>query len=73
MADDELDRVLQGLEKAREFAGSYRFEMTDEYRALIAQVEAMPCNRPGSDKSAVWPALRAYVDSFKLVTRARRS
>lgn len=73
MASDELERVLRGLERAREFAKSYRFQMTDEYRALIAKVEAMPCNRPGLDKSHVWPALRAYVDSFKMVKRAQRS
>ena len=70
MAGD-LDRVLRGLEAAREFANSYRFEMTAEYRALIAQVEALPQNQAGGDKSAVWPALRAYVDSFRCVERVR--
>ena len=73
MADEELERVLRGLEKAREFARSYRFEMTDEYRALIARVEALPCNQPRADKSHIWPGLRAYVESFKLVKRAPRS
>ena len=53
MADD-LDRVLRGLEAAQEFARTYRFEMTDEYRALIARVEAMPRNQPGADKSGRW-------------------
>ena len=68
----DLDRVLRGLEEAREFANSYRFEMTAEYRALIAQVEALPQNHAGCDKSAVWAALRAYVDSFTRVERVRR-
>jgi len=53
MADD-LERALRGLEAAREFARSYRFEMTAEYRALIAQVEALPRNRAGADKSGRW-------------------
>jgi hypothetical protein len=73
VTDDDLKRVLRGLEKARELAKSYRFEMTDEYRALIARVEGMPRNEPGADKSRVWPGMRAFVDSFKLVTRVRRS
>jgi hypothetical protein len=55
MADD-LDRVLRGLEEAQEFARTYRFEMTDDYRALIARVEAMPCNQPGANKSGRWRA-----------------
>ena len=63
--DPEFERVLRGLHEAVEFAKSYRFEMTDDYLALLAQVEAMPRNQSGSDKSAVWPAQQAYVDSFK--------
>jgi hypothetical protein len=47
MADD-LDCVLRGPETAREFAKSYHFEMTAEYRALIAQVEGFKENQPGS-------------------------
>ena len=70
MAGD-LDRVLRGLEAAREFAKTYRFEMTAEYRALIAQVEALPRNQAGADKSPVWPAQRAYRDSFRRVERVR--
>jgi hypothetical protein len=54
MAADDLQRVLRGLERAREFAKSYRFHMTDEYRALIAQVEALPRNQSGADKSGRW-------------------
>ena len=50
----ELDAVLRGLDEAREFARTYRFEMTDEYRALIARVESLPRNQPGSDKSGRW-------------------
>jgi hypothetical protein len=71
--DDHLERVLRGLERAREFAKSYRFQMTDEYRALIAQVEALPRNQTGADKSGVWPAMHAYIESFKRVVPASRS
>jgi hypothetical protein len=72
MADDRLERVLQGLEKAREFAESFHFEMTDEYRALIARVESMPSNRPGADKSHVWPGMQAFLETFKIAKRAPR-
>lgn len=60
MADD-LERVLRGLEEAKEFARTYRFEMTDDYRALIASVEAMPRNRSGADKSGRW--VGSYADA----------
>ena len=73
MTADDLQRVLRGLERAREFAKSYRFQMTDEYRALIAQVEALPQNQSGADKSRNWPGMRAFVDSFKRATPIRRS
>jgi hypothetical protein len=65
--DPELERVLRGFKEAAEFARTYRFEMTDEYLALLAQVEAMPQNQSGADKSHVWRGLRAYRDSFKNV------
>jgi hypothetical protein len=65
--DAELERALRALDEAVEFAKSYRFEMTEDYLALLAQVEAMPRNQSGADKSAVWPALQGYVDSFKNV------
>jgi len=65
---DDLERVLKGFEVAREFARTYRFEMTDEYRALIARVEAMPRNQPGADKSDAslgnYFDHRAFFDAF---------
>lgn len=57
----ELERVLRGFEKAQEFARTYRFEMTDGYRALIERVEAMPRNRSGADKSGPW--IGSYADA----------
>jgi hypothetical protein len=60
MADD-LERVLRGLEAAKEFARTYRFEMTDDYRALITRVEAMTRNQSGADKSGRW--MGSYADA----------
>ena len=60
MAGD-LERVLHGFEKAREFARTYRFEITDLYRALIERVEAMPRNQSGADKSGPW--IGSYSDA----------
>jgi hypothetical protein len=62
--DADLERVLKGFEAAREFARTYRFEMTDEYRALIARVEAMPRNQSGADKSGRWLGSRADHTAF---------
>lgn len=65
--DPEVERALEGLRKAAEFARTYRFELTPDYLELIARVEAMPQNQSGSDKSGVWPGIQAYRDSFKKV------
>jgi hypothetical protein len=48
--DSLLKQVLRDLEKATKFAESYRFELTDDYVALIERVEALPQNRPGAEK-----------------------
>jgi len=64
---DELERADRLFEEAQAFARTYRFEMTDEYRALIERVEAMPQNQPGADKSGPWRGSaadhRAFVDA----------
>lgn len=62
--DDELQRVLKGLDEAAEFAKTYRFEMTEDYLALIAQVEALPRNQSGADKSGRWLGSLAYAKSL---------
>ena len=62
--DPELERVLRGLKEAAEFAKTYRFEMTDDYLALLARVEAMPQNQSGADKSHVWPGLQGTLASI---------
>ena len=66
--DPELERALRGLEEAAEFAKTYRFEMTDDYLALIARVEAMPQNQSGADKSGRWRGSRAH--AARLAARA---
>lgn len=65
--DSELEAALKGLEEATAFARSYRFELTEDYLRLIAQVEAMGINQSGADKTHVFSAQRAYRDSFKHV------
>lgn len=60
-----LEDGLRALEEATVLAKLIRIELTDEYLDLIAQVEAMPRNQSGTDKSGVWPAQRAFRDSFK--------
>ena len=69
--DPELERVLRGLDEAVEFAKSYRFEMTEDYLALIARVEALPQNRPGADKSWVWRLSDSSARFYKSAVRVR--
>jgi len=64
MAED-LGRVLRRLEAAKEFARTYRFEMTDDYRQLIARVEAMPRNQTGANRSGRW--IGSYADARALL------
>jgi len=64
MAGD-LERVLRRLEDAATFARMYRFEMTDEYRQLIARVEAMPRNQSGADRSGSWAGSAADAKAFQ--------
>lgn len=68
--DPELERVLRGFDEAREFARTFRFEITEEYLRLIAKVEALPRNQPGSDKTGVWTALQTYEQFFRLARPA---
>ena len=65
--DPELERVLRGFEEAAEFAKTYRFELTDDYLALVAKVEALPRNQSGADKSGRWLGDPAYMKRGRLV------
>lgn len=64
MADDTV-RVHRLLDAATEFARTYRFEVTDDYRQLIARVEAMPRNQSGADRSGRW--IGSYADARALL------
>jgi len=69
--DKDFERVLRGLDEAREFAKTYRFEMTDEYRALIARVEALPRNRSGAHRNERWLGSRAGRRALRARTTRR--
>ena len=62
-----LEDGLRALREAAELAPHIRIELTDEYLALIAQVEAMPQNQSGADKSHIWLADRVYREFFQRV------
>ena len=63
--DATLEDGLRALREATERAADIRIEVTEDYLQLIAQVEAMPQNQSGADKSHVWPAQQAYLNCFR--------
>jgi hypothetical protein len=65
-----LEDGLRALDQASAFAASYRFDLTPDYLALIATVEALPGNRALTDKSHVWHGERAFRDFFAKARRA---
>ena len=69
--DQDLERVLRGLEEAAEWAKTYRFEMTADYLALLAHVEALPQNQSGTDKSWVWRLSDSSARFYKSAVRVR--
>ena len=69
--DQELERALRGLEESARFIKTYRFELTDDYLALIARVEALPQNQPGADKSWVWRLGDSSARFYKSAVRVR--
>jgi hypothetical protein len=69
--DRDVEGLLRGLDDAAAFVKSYRFDLTEEYLALIDAVEALPRNQSGADKSGRWLGSRAYARS--LVARATPS
>ena len=66
---------LRILREAAEQAAQIRIELTDDYLALIARVEAMPENQPGADKSGRWrggiPELKAALWRVRLKPTVR--
>ena len=68
MASDS-ERLRQWIAEAEEFARTYVFEMTDEYRAMLDRVEALPRNQSGADKSGRWLGSRR--DAIRARERVR--
>ena len=66
----ELEHCLRILQEATEQAAQIRIELTDEYLALIDQLEAMPQNQPGAVKVDRWDGIRRYKDFFARAKRA---
>ena len=62
-----LEEGLRILAEATEVAKSIRIELTDDYLRRIAQVEAMPRNQNGADKSYVWRRDRTFKACFENV------
>lgn len=60
-----LDDALRALDEGTAFAKSFRFDLTEDYLHLIAQVEALPQNQSGADKSHVWQGQRAFLEFFR--------
>ena len=68
----ELEDVLRLLREASEQAAHIRIELTDDYLALIDQVEAMPQNRPGTEKTDRWFGIRQYKEFFRRAVPAHQ-
>jgi hypothetical protein len=49
-----LEHALRALDEAVERAKSIQIDLTDDYLQRIAEVEALPQNQSGADKSGRW-------------------
>lgn len=71
----DLEDVLRKLRESAESAADVRIELSNEYLALIARVEALPENQPGAHKSARWiggrPEAEASLRSVHPMPRRR--
>ena len=59
-----LDDGLRALRESAALARSIRVELDDAYLRRIAEVEAMPANQSGSDKTWVWQLFDASARHF---------
>ena len=62
-----LEDGLRALSEATELAAGVRTDLTEDYLRLIADVEAMPQNRSGADKSHVFRRDEAFKATFAAV------
>ncbi len=60
-----LDDALRALDEATAFAKSFCIDLTEDYLRLIANVEALPQNRSGADKSHVAQGQRMFLEFFR--------
>jgi hypothetical protein len=70
---DERRRILEAIDRACEKAATYSsFVVTPEYARFIEQVEAMPQNQSGSDKTGVELAWIREIEHYRQVWRDDR-
>ena len=62
--DPEREHLQRVLDEAAEFVKTYRFQLTEDYLALIAEVENLPQNQSGADKSGRWLGSVAHARSL---------
>ncbi|HEX6812504.1 MAG TPA: hypothetical protein VF384_12840 [Planctomycetota bacterium] len=68
--DRETELALEALDQAEEAARKLPpCVLDDEYLAMIAWVDAMPCNRPGTDKTWVHELHDSVVAHFATCRR----
>lgn len=60
-----LEDGLRALAEAAEEARSIRIELDEAYLRRIAEVEALPENQSGADKSGRWLGGRSYLASAR--------
>ena len=70
----DIEEGLRILREAAEQAKELRIELTDDYLAMIAYLEALPENQAGAHKVDPWRGMRLYIESFgRAVLLPRRS
>jgi len=70
--DRATELALDALDRAEEAARNLPpIVLDDHYLEMIARVEAMPCNRPGSDKTWVHELHDTVVAHFATCRRLR--
>ena len=66
-----IDDGLRALREATELAKTIDVELTDDYLGRIAEVEALPQNRPYADKSWVSRLIESSANFYRSARRVR--
>ena len=73
--DDDTRKALAAIDEAvawvREQQAAEPAPLSERYLRHIAQVEAMPRNRSGADKSGLWEGFARDLEHFKKARRIR--